>query len=198
MANRRKVALKRESIDATRDILTLKTRGIIHSEHRVENNFIMGKNDQQEKQPSGKPSTEAVGSALQPKADNGIQEWFATLSIEERAGALGFSDGAILRVLLDYASLASPFASKLEANPESRTDKKGEINIIYFAIRCLRTFFSCLATPFTIPRGIYCVVFAKLHHCLTKHVSHVFSPLFLALRLEHFITELHLVHDGFN
>ena len=89
----------------------------------------MGKSDQQQKQPNGNPSKEAAGSAPQPETDSSIREWFATLSIEEQARALGFSDGAILSFLIKHASLSSSASSKSGGTAESRTDKKGEINI---------------------------------------------------------------------
>jgi len=90
----------------------------------------MGKNDevQKEKQPSGDPAMETNGASQPTKADNGIHKWFAALSIEERARALGFQDGTILSILLKHALLASSFSSTLEAIPESRTDKKDSSN----------------------------------------------------------------------
>ena len=94
----------------------------------------MGKSDQKEKRLSGGPSTEANGAARQPKADDTIQEWFATLSIEEQARAMGFSDYTILSLLLRHSSLASSFSSnnnEKDGTSGSRTDKKGETNIIF-------------------------------------------------------------------
>lgn len=113
------------AIDTTRDTVVLKTREIIHSENRVEKNFIMGKDDkvQKEKQPSGNPAKETNGASQPTNADAGIHQWFATLQIEERARALGFQDGTMLSILLKRALLAS---SSLESIAESRTDKIGE------------------------------------------------------------------------
>ena len=88
----------------------------------------MGKSDQKEKQPNENPSTEAASPAPQPESDSGISEWFATLSIEERARALGFSDDTILSFLIKHASLASSASQKSGGTAESGTDEKGEIN----------------------------------------------------------------------
>ena len=78
---------------------------------------------QKEKQVPADPAMENDGASRPTKADYSIHQWFAALSVEERARALGFQDGTMFSIILKHALLASSFVKTI---PESRTDKKGE------------------------------------------------------------------------
>lgn len=84
---------------------------------------------QKEKRPSGDTPIEAIRASRPAKTADGIREWFSTLSVEDRASALGFVDDTILSALLKHALLASSFSShNIESIPGSRTDKNGKTN----------------------------------------------------------------------
>ncbi|CAJ1943142.1 unnamed protein product [Cylindrotheca closterium] len=92
----------------------------------------MGKTEkvEKEKHASGDRAVETSGASQPTKTDDSIDEWFAALSVEEQARAVGFQDGTMFSIILKHALLASSFPT-LKDIPESRTDKKDLSNSLH-------------------------------------------------------------------